>query len=234
MSNVSDLKVVVGPRLRKQVADTLRAAIASGELKPGDRLVERILCERIGVSRASLREALRELENEGLVTDQPNRGMIISVLTDKGARDVFDVRASLEGLACRLFCVNATEGQIAELAPLFDRLATAYRNGDPRSMIAEKTRFYDHLMAGAGNEEVERMLRSIHIRVSQLRILSLSSHERRVASLEELRGLVEALKGRQGDRAEALSRHHVDQAAKVALSAASGTDSVVAGASPFG
>ncbi|WP_416355826.1 GntR family transcriptional regulator [Aureimonas phyllosphaerae] len=221
---MSDLKVTVGPRLRKQVADTLRAAIASGELQPGDRLVERILCERIGVSRASLREALRELENEGLVTDQPNRGMIISVLTDKSARDVFDVRASLEGLACKLFCRNATDAQIAELEPLFDRLSTAYRDGDPRSMIAEKTRFYDHLMAGAGNDEVERMLRSIHIRVSQLRILSLSSGERRIASLEELRALVAALKSRDGMKAEALSRHHVDQAAKVALPGAAETN----------
>ncbi|MCE7029488.1 GntR family transcriptional regulator [Jiella avicenniae] len=215
-SDVGSLRVTPAPLLRKQVADALKGAIARGELCSGDRLVERVLCERLGVSRASLREALRELENEGLVTEVPNRGLIISVITRKVARDIFDIRASLESLICRRFCENASEAQMAELGEIHDDLVAVYGEGDPMRMIAAKTRFYDLLMAGAGNEEAERMLRSVHIRVSQLRIVSLSEPGRRKASLAELKALVESLAARDGRRAERLSRRHVEMAEKAA------------------
>lgn len=215
---VQSLRVNASPTLRKQVADALRAAIAYGELKPGERLVERVLCKRIGVSRTSLREALRELENEGLVTNLPNRGLIISRLDKKITKDVFDVRASLEALISRQFCEAASDAQIANVRDAFAAVKTAYRKNAGRDAIEAKTRFYDVLMAGAGNGEAERMLRSIHIRVSQLRVLSLSSNERRKASLIELEQLVQALAERDGPRAEQLSRDHVEMAARSALS----------------
>lgn len=212
------LRVNAAPSLRKQVADTLRTAVALGELTPGARLVERVLCEKIGVSRTSLREALRELENEGLVTNLPNRGLIISTLDRKVAKNIFDVRASLEGLMSRLFCEHATEEQLEQFRAAFEAVKKAYAENVPRAAIVAKARFYDALMAGADNPEAERMLRSIHIRVSQLRVLSLSSVERRDASLQELTELVKALNARDGDAAERLSRAHVDMAAKAALS----------------
>jgi DNA-binding GntR family transcriptional regulator len=215
---MESLRVNASPTLRKQVADTLRAAVAHGDLQPGERLVERVLCERIGVSRTSLREALRELENEGLVTNLPNRGLIISQLDAKIAKDVFDVRASLEGLISRLFCENATDAQIVACRAAFEDVKRAYAQDSSNSPIDAKTRFYDVLMAGANNPEAERMLRSIHIRVSQLRVLSLSSSARRQASLNELSALVEALCSRNSAQAEKLSRDHVDEAARAALS----------------
>lgn len=215
---MQSLKVQAPPTLRKQVVDTLRAAVAGGELEPGERLVERVLCERIGVSRTSLREALRELENEGLVTTLPNRGLIISTLDPKAAKNVFDIRASLEALLCRLFCENASDEQIDALKGAHRDVVAAYKVGDGRDMIAAKTRFYDVLMAGADNPEAERMLRSIHIRVSQLRLLSLSQAARREESLKELEGLVGALCRRDAARSEYLCRLHVDRAAQSALS----------------
>ena len=214
---LKSLKVNAAPTLRKKVADTLRAAIALGDLKPGERLVERVLCERIGVSRTSLREALRELENEGLVTNIPNRGLIIATLDVAAAKNIFDIRAALEALICRLFCETATDAQIADCLDAFKEVETAYSGDGGRETIEAKTRFYDALMAGANNPEAERMLRSIHIRVSQLRVLSLSSPSRREASLKELRKLMEALTSRDADRAEELSKEHVRQAAKTAF-----------------
>lgn len=214
----SSLRVSASPTLRQQVAETLRAAIAHGDLKPGERLVERVLCERIGVSRTSLREALRELENEGLVTNLPNRGLIIARIDSRIARNIFDVRAALEGLISRLFCENASDARIAECRKAFEDVKRAYADPALQSPIIAKTRFYDVLMEGAGNPEAERMLRSIHIRASQLRVLSLSNAERRQASLKELVALVEALCARDGALAERLSRDHVNMAAKAALS----------------
>lgn len=213
MDTEDNLKVVAGPTLRKQVADVLRSAIARGELLAGERLVERILCDRIGVSRTSLREALRELENEGLVTSLPNRGLIISELSTKEAKAIFDVRASLEGLICRLFCEYATEAQMQSFRVTFDEVLSAYSRQKPPDMIEAKSRFYDVLMEGAGNPIANRTLKSIHIRASQLRITSLSNPERRNASLEELSALVTAIIARDAERAEILSRTHVDNAA---------------------
>lgn len=215
---MESLRVNASPTLRKQVADALRIAVAHGELQPGERLVERVLCERIGVSRTSLREALRELENEGIVTNLPNRGLIISQLDAKIAKDVFDVRAALEGLISRLFCENATDVQLAALRAAFEDVKRSYAEETSYRQIDAKTRFYDVLMEGADNPEAERMLRSIHIRVSQLRVLSLSSPKRRQTSLKELSTLVEAVCARDCVLAEKLSRDHVDKAKMAALS----------------
>lgn len=205
------------PRLYTQVAETLRTAIVVGELTPGERLVERTLCDRMGVSRTSLREAMRELENEGLVTNLPNRGLIVSVVDPKVAKDIFDVRESLEALVCRLFCENATEQDIERCKSVYAELMDAYRQGIPREMIAAKTRFYDVLIAGANNAEAERMLRSIHMRASQLRMISLSNRERRRASKEELDALLDSLVNRRAQDAERLAKWHVRQAAQFAL-----------------
>jgi len=212
-----DLRVHAPPRLYTQVADTLRTAIVAGELTPGERLVERTLCERMGVSRTSLREAMRELEHEGLVTNLPNRGLIVSVVDPKVAKDIFDVRESLEALVCRLFCENATEDDIERCKSVYDELMEAYRQGIPREMIAVKTRFYDVLIAGANNAEAERMLRSIHMRASQLRMISLSDSERRKASRKELVALLDSLVNRRAQDAERLAKWHVRQAAQFAL-----------------
>lgn len=212
-----DLRVPARPRLYTQVADTLRNAIVVGELAPGERLVERTLCERMGVSRTSLREAMRELENEGLVTNLLNRGLIVSVVDPKVAKDIYDVRESLEALVCRLFCENATENDIARCRSVYDELMSAYRQGIASDMIAAKARFYDVLIAGANNAEAERMLRSIHLRASQLRMISLSNSERRTASQEELSALLESLVNRRAEDAERLAKGHVRKAAQFAL-----------------
>ena len=213
-----NLKVSGSLSLRKRVADILRNAIAQGEFDPGERLVERILCERIGVSRTSLREALRELENEGLVTNLPNKGVIISTLTRREAKAIFDVRAAMEALVCRLFCEVATSEQLLECKEAFDGVVSAYDAGIPREMITAKAKFYDVLLLAVGNDIAERTLRSVHLRVSQLRMTSLASESRRRASLVEMQALMLCLTARDGRCAEQLSRHHVEQAALHALS----------------
>ncbi|WP_118135503.1 GntR family transcriptional regulator [Oceanicella sp. SM1341] len=213
---LKDLRINASPTLRERVADILRGAVANGELAPGERLVERVLCDRMGVSRTSLREALRELENEGLVTCLPNRGLIVSKMDPALAKNIFDLRAALEVLVGRLFCENATDAEIAALDEAFAEVRAAYEQGG-RDAIEAKTRFYAVLMAGARNPEAERMLRSIHIRASQLRLLSLSKPERRAVSLEELEGLVAALKRRDVPAVETLCRQHIEAAARAAM-----------------
>src|SRR5580704_15724302 len=101
--------------LRRQVLDELRQSIIAGRLRPGARLVERELIAMMGVSRTVIREALRQLESEGLVAIVPNKGPIVRELTRDEARDLYSIRAVLEGLAARLFVENASELSIGRL-----------------------------------------------------------------------------------------------------------------------
>lgn len=212
------MRVQTLPGLREQVAERLRLAIAAGRFAPGARLIERELCEMMGVSRTSLREALRELQADGLITLQPNKGLSVSVVTAATARSIYQVRAVLEGLAAREFAKNATPAQMAALRDSVERLAEVYENFSAESFIATKTRFYDILLEGAGNEVAADMLRRIHTRVSQLRVVSLSSAARAKQSIRELREFLDALEARDEDGAWRICVAHVEAAAAAALS----------------
>ena len=207
------MRVQTLPGLREQVAERLRMAIATGKFPAGARLIERELCEMMGVSRTSLREALRELQADGLITLQPNKGMSVSVVSAETARSIYEVRAMLEGLAARLFARNATTAQMRELRRSVDKLAEVYDNFSSEAFIAAKTHFYDVLLEGAG------MLRRIHTRVSQLRVVSLSSAERAQQSIRELREFLDALEKRDEERAWQVCVAHVEAAANAALKA---------------
>lgn len=211
------LRVISGPSLREQVAAKLRNAIAMGRLKPGERLVERELCEMTGVSRTSIREALRELESDGLITTIPHRGPSVAVVTPEQARSIYEVRAVLEALAAKQFAQDASDDDIEALIRATDALELAYESGRLADIFPAKTQFYEVLLDGSGNEIAAHMLRSIHIRVSQLRMTSLSQPERNKASISEIRALVAAIQARDAEEAGRLCLEHVQNAAKVAL-----------------
>ncbi|MBL6425905.1 MAG: GntR family transcriptional regulator [Maritimibacter sp.] len=212
-----NLRVETLPGLREQVAERLRMAIVTGHFKPGERLIERELCDVMGVSRTSLREALRELQADGLITLKPNKGMSVSVLTQETARSIYEVRQMLEGLAARLFARNASAEQMKALRESVEELAVVYENFSAENFIDVKGRFYDILLDGAGNEVAADMLRRIHTRASQLRVVSLSSSERAQKSIRELRAFCDALEARDEDLAWELCLDHVQNAAKAAL-----------------
>lgn len=106
--------------LRQQVVSAVRDAVAEGRYLPGERLVERELCELMGVSRTCLREALRELENDGIVTSVPNRGVIVSTIGLRDAREIYEMRAMLEGLLAERFARMASSAQLTALEQAVD------------------------------------------------------------------------------------------------------------------
>src|SRR5579883_3373385 len=121
--------------LRERTLKSLRDAILSNHLKPGQRLVERDLCEQAGVSRSSIREALRYLESEGLVESRGTKGMFVSVLNRKQALEIYEVRAALESEAARQFAERATESDLKAVRRLRGRLpphAAQRRGAQPR------------------------------------------------------------------------------------------------------
>jgi DNA-binding GntR family transcriptional regulator len=203
--------------LRRQVLEELRQSIIAGRLKPGSRLVERELIAMMGVSRTVIREALRQLESEGLVEVIANKGPIVRELTLAEARDLYSIRAVLEGLAARLFAENAKQSDIESLESELDEIAEAYEGGEHALILDAKNRFYEILFEGAGSESLSLMIGLLHVRIWRWRAVGLShpmrSGQRWKESVERLRGLVQAVKKRDAALAESILREEVTQAA---------------------
>jgi DNA-binding GntR family transcriptional regulator len=210
------LRLKAAPLLRTRVAERIREAIATNRFPPGSRLVERELCELLGVSRTSVREALRELESEGLVSTEGARP-VVATLTLAEVRAIYEVRIVLEGLAARLFARLATPEQFASLAAAARALYAAYGAYETGPLLVAKATFYEALFAGSGNAVAASMLRTIHTKISQLRATSLASRARMRASATEIRALVAALEKRDEDRAAELSATHIRNASEAAM-----------------
>jgi DNA-binding GntR family transcriptional regulator len=204
--------------LREQVIRTLRQAIRDFELKPGQRLVERELIEQLGVSRTTIREALRELASEGLVTVVPQRGAIVSAPSLEEALDLYEVRAALESLIASRFVERATDAEVAELAETVENLAEVSRTAtDIRTILAAKDEFYAVLTAGAKSATLQQLIEGIQARVQVLRATSLSEAGRAVQVVEELRAVVRAVAERDAEKAAALTADHVRNASTTAM-----------------
>jgi DNA-binding GntR family transcriptional regulator len=213
---IHDLKVTaVAAPVREQVVRRLRDAILSGQFHPGDRLIERELVEWTSVSRTSIREALRQLESEGLVTVLPSRGPVVTVLTEETARQIYAVRAVLEGYAARQFAINATEEQRRRLEASVDTMAAIVDAGEP--IIYEKGRFYEILFEGAGNEVAWSLFGSLYARIALLRATTLAAPGRPPRTIQELREILIAIANRDSVEAEQSTIRHVEEAARMAI-----------------
>jgi DNA-binding GntR family transcriptional regulator len=218
MDKDDDLKIAaVSAPVRLQVVQALRKAILRGRFVPGDRLVEKDLCELTGVSRTSIREAFRQLESEGIIENIPNRGPVVATLSRAQAKEVYEVRQALEALAAKLFALNATEKQVEELGKATETLASAYRSGDVNEILSAKDVFYGVLYSGCGNAVAPQMLTILNARINLLRRVSLSASGRLEKSLREMRRLMAAIRKRDGDAAWSAASDHVQNAAEAAL-----------------
>jgi DNA-binding GntR family transcriptional regulator len=207
---------------RKQVAEQIRAAILSMRLVPGDRLIERELCEQMSVSRPLVREALSELEAAGLVESIPYKGPIVARMDAATARGIYEIRAELEGLAGRSCAEHATPAERTALRTALRAVENAYRSETAADRLPAKERFYDVLLAASGNPALAPMLRQIHGRITILRATTLAQPGRSKKSFQELRAIVRAIEDRDPDRAAAACRAHVESAAACALRALCG------------
>jgi len=212
----AELRRLAAP-LRQQVLDALRQAIIDGRLAPGARLTERELTEMMKVSRTVIREALRQLESEGLIAIIPNKGPVVRALTLAEAKDLYQIRAVLEGLAARLFTEHASEEQVKRLADALGIVVDAYASGDAQQVLETKNRFYDVLFEGAGSETLSTMLGTLHARIWRWRALGLShperSEQRSKESVRNLRAMLAAIRKRDADAAERITRDEANRAA---------------------
>ncbi len=207
----------VAAPIRQQVAASFRKAILSGRFGPGDRLFEKELCDLTGASRTSVREALRQLETEGLVTTIRNKGPVVTSIDPKQARSIYQVRAALEGLAAGLFAENATDDQVARLSVSVEQVRKAYKSGDLDEILDAKNAFYDVLLEGSDNDIAASMLRMMHDRINLLRRVSLGQSSRLGKSAAEIGTILKAIKARDAAAASIASIRHVENAADAAI-----------------
>lgn len=181
----------VAAPLRQEVVEGIRELVLSGDMEPGDRLIEKALCERFGVSRTVIREALRQLEAERLVVTVANRGPVVAGLDMQEAADLFDVREALEALAGRLFAQRATSAERKSLLKQYRH----YQAGTPDDLtrlLLAKDNFYDALLAGAHNEVLRSTIRSLHDRIRLIRRMSLLADDRIGQTQVELAAIIKA------------------------------------------
>ena len=202
--------------VQQQAAEKLRAAILAGLFKPGDRLVEADLCARLGVSRPSVREALRSLEAEGLIIIIPNRGPQIPVLTWEQAEEIYQVRALLEGEAAALCAKRGTPAQIDAMRLALAAFAKAVQAGDGARRLSATADFYRIMQQAAGNSLIVDLLQRLMARINFLRAQSMSQAGRAKFSLREMRAIYDAISRHDSKAARKAAEVHVKNASAAA------------------
>ncbi len=203
--------------MREQAFQKVKNAIISGSFAPGERLTERELCAALGVSRTIVREIIRRLEAERLIHVTAHHCPRVARLTAKTAREIYDLRAELEVLLVRDFVARASEAEIRTLQDCCREVEGAARTEDVKGLVRIMDKFYETLMAGAGNEVASDILETLHARISRLRVLAMARPGRIARSVGEIRAIVSALARRDPETAEAATRNYVCAAREGAL-----------------
>lgn len=203
--------------LRSRIILSLRRAIETGVLEPGARLVERDLCEQLQVSRTSLREALGELQAEGILAYSPTRRLSVSVISQTDAENAYRIRAAMEALVVEQFIEKAGDAELAALVQESKQLKNAYRSGDVEQMLVAKREFYDSICSGAQNPMAFDIINRLVLRTSGLRRRSLMRKQRQQESIKEIDILVEAIRKRDVKSAREAAMQNVAHSASSAL-----------------
>ena len=200
--------------LGEQAYFAIRNAITSGVLKPGERITERGLAGRLGVSPTPVREALRQLEQEGLVVRTPNRGVSVSDMPSASVAEMLLIQAALRGVAARLAAEKITEEELAEVQAVLQESEEMLDTGDAETLLALADRFHTIVNEASRNMALLKFLDTIMAFDPIDRLQILKDREARTG-FEEHKEIAAALAARDKERAEALMRSHVLRAGRL-------------------
>lgn len=212
--------------LRSMAVASLRKAIFSLHLKPGEKLTERGLCGLTGVSRSLMREVLRDLEASGLISNAPHRSPVVARLSRDDARDIYEVRSALEPMAARLFVERATDDQVERLGDGAERCSRAMHDNDVLALIDALEGFYNTLFDGAGNRTAAMLARTLHSKESLLRAITFQRQtdiDTR-QSMRQIEQIATAIRVRDGEAAAAACLAQVKRSRTVAMRLLDGAD----------
>lgn len=207
--------------LRDVVFETLRDAIITQVLKPGERLMEIQLADEMGVSRTPVREAIRKLELEGLVVMVPRKGAYVAGVSMKDIHEVYEVRAALEMLAVTLAAERITDEELDALERQVLKESEAEANQDAHSLdniIYIDSTFHDIIYQAAHNQRLVQFVNILQEQLQRFRAASLSRPGRSKTALDEHKQIVEALAERNGELAAKLAKEHIDNAENAMIS----------------
>ena len=203
--------------LHEEVADRLRVLLTEGSLVPGSRLNERVLCERLRVSRTPLREAFKVLAGEGLVALLPNRGAMVIELSRADIEHTFELMAALEALSGELAARRVTDAEIAEMRALHFEMLAAHARRDLPAYYRVNLAIHRLINAAARNPVLADTYRNVNARIQSLRFKSNLDRDKWDAAVREHAEMVEALSARDGARLAAVLRRHLENKRDVVL-----------------
>ena len=213
-NNCLELKLDNYKPLREVVFNSIRGAIISGVLKPGERLMEVQLAEKMGVSRTPIREAIRKLELEGLVVMIARKGAYVADLSIKNITDVLEVRAVLEGLASGLAALRMTEEEIKDLELTARHFEQAMNSNDVEGVIQTDIEFHEKIFKATRNEKLLQLTNSLMEQVQRFRVMYLNKAIKSTNLIKEHYKIVEAISRRNREMAENIAKIHIQNAEK--------------------
>ncbi|HEX3078446.1 MAG TPA: GntR family transcriptional regulator [Lachnospiraceae bacterium] len=195
--------------LRGRVFHKIRDDILSGKYSLHEELKEVTIGNELGVSRTPVREALRQLELEGLINIIPNKGAYVTGISPKDIHDIYMIRSYLEGLCAKLACENVTEAQLEGLDEIVYLSEFHTRRSHQEQIFELDNKFHELLYEASGSNILCHLLSDYHRYVQRIRKVSLSSMPRAIQSNNEHTAIIEAIKQRDADKAEALAHEHI-------------------------
>ena len=200
--------------LRDVVFNTLRKAILTGQLKPGERLMEVHLANKLGVSRTPIREAIRKLELEGLVIMIPRRGAEVAQITEKSLKDVLEVRRALDVLCIELACERITEEEIEELQMACAEFEQATKGKDTSVIAKADVKLHDIIVRATGNQRLQQLVNNLAEQMYRYRFVYIKDDSQHTKLIAEHKEILESILERNKERAASAARIHIDNQEK--------------------
>ena len=208
--------------LRERILETIRDAITSGKLKPGEKVAEPELAERMGISRTPIREAFRQLESEGYLTVIPRKGAVVISFSERDIEEFYAIKSILEGYAARLACLKLSNREIDRLTAINDKLRQLADEGDVKQFFRIHNDFHELFIRAADNGKLRELISDLLRKFHRLRIASLSLPGRMHVSVQEHDKIIEAFRAREADLAEQLVRKNAEYGGKVLMQSGDG------------
>lgn len=203
--------------LRDVVFNTLRQAILTGELKPGERLMEIHLADRLGVSRTPIREAIRKLELEGLVTMIPRKGAQVAKITEKNLKDVLEVRRALDVLTVKLACDRMDEETKAELLKACDEFARVVKKNDTKDITEADVGFHDIILKSTGNDRLIQLVNNLAEQMYRYRLEYIKDSAYHDRLVKEHEAIYQAIIDGDKEKAAKAAVLHIDNQEKTII-----------------
>lgn len=195
--------------LRDVVFNTLRHAIITGEFAPGERLMEITLANRLGVSRTPVREAIRKLELEGLVTMIPRKGAQVAKITEKNLRDVIEIRCVLEEFAASLACERITEEEKTEMKQLHQQFVQSAKTHDILDIVEKDEQFHDAIFRATKNDRLITIINNLREQFYRYRMEYVKDIEQHSILVKEHEELMTAIFQKNSEAAKQIMRTHL-------------------------